>query len=276
MGRSVAIEALEPERDVDQARDLRLGVARGLKLRLALDRLRKRHRVRRVVGHELAQPIDLAIGQTEHAPDVAQGRTRLEFAERDDLRDALAAIALGDVFDHPVAVVLTEIDVEVRHRHALGIEEALEQEPEAQGVEVGDLQRPGDHGAGARAAPRPDRDAIRLCAPDEVGDDQEIAGKFHRDDDIELIGQPITVGLCSGVLCGLVQPRLQHLGGETNGEPFFRPLAQEIRLAQALIAREGRENGRARRHFEGAAPGDHERVVERIGQIGEQRAHLLG
>jgi hypothetical protein len=37
-----------------------------------------------------------------------------------------------------------KVDVEVRHRDAVGIEEALEQQAEAQRVEIRDGQRPGD------------------------------------------------------------------------------------------------------------------------------------
>jgi hypothetical protein len=81
------------------------------------------------------------------------------------------------VADHLVAPVLAEVDVEVRHRHAFGVQEALEQQREAQRVEVGDGQRPGHQRPGARAAARPDRNAMRLRPLDEVGNDQEVAGK---------------------------------------------------------------------------------------------------
>ena len=76
-----------------------------------------------------------------------------------------------------------EVDVEVGHRHALGIEEALEQQVERDRVEVGDGQRPGDDRARARAAARPDRNVVGLGPFDEVGDDQEVAGEPHAGDD---------------------------------------------------------------------------------------------
>ena len=117
--------------------------------------------MRRVVRHQLAQAVDLPIGHRQHPADVAQHGARLQFAEGDDLRDAVAAVFLLDVADHLVAPVLAEIDVEIGHRHPLGVEEPLEQQPEAQRVEIGDRQRPGDDRAGARAAPRADRNALR-------------------------------------------------------------------------------------------------------------------
>ena len=69
---------------------------------------------------------------------------------------AVGAVLLLDVVDDAVAAVLAEVDVEVGHRHALGIEEALEQQLVAQRVEVGDAaasRRP--------ANPRPSRARAR-------------------------------------------------------------------------------------------------------------------
>ena len=139
----------------------------------------ERHRIGRILRHQLAQLVDLAIGHLQHAADVAQHAARLQRAEGDDLRDLVAAVLFLHVADHLVAAVLAEIDVEVRHRDAFGIEEALEQEAEADRIEIGDGERIGDERAGAGAAARPDRNALRLRPLDEIGDDQEVAGIFH-------------------------------------------------------------------------------------------------
>ena len=76
----------------------------------------------------------------------------------------VGAVLVLDVVDDAVAPVLAEVDVEVGHRHALRIEEALEQQVVAQRIEVGDAQRVGDQRARARAAARA-RPARRCCAP---------------------------------------------------------------------------------------------------------------
>ena len=68
------------------------------------------------------------------------------------MADAVEAVFLLHVAHDLVAPLLAEIDVEVRHRDALGIEEALEHETEADGIEVGDVERPGDERCRARAA----------------------------------------------------------------------------------------------------------------------------
>ena len=150
-----------------------------------------------MVRDQLREAVDLAIAHLQHAAGVLQHRARLQPPERDDLRDFVAAIFALDVGDDLVAMRFAEVDVEVRHRHALGIEEALEQQVERDRVEIGDRQRPGDDRARARSAARADRNVVGLRPFDEVGDDQEVAGKTHADDDVELIVEPLEIGLRS-------------------------------------------------------------------------------
>ena len=158
MGRGMAVQALELQADLQQLRDRRSWSRSSLQPRLALDRLLERDRIGRVHRDELAQPVDLAIGHLQHPADIAAHRARLQLAEGDDLRHLVRAVFRLDIVDHLVAPVLAEIDVEVRHRHPFGIEEALEQQVEAQRVEIGDGEGIGNERAGARAAPRSHRD----------------------------------------------------------------------------------------------------------------------
>ena len=190
-----------------------------LQLRLLLDRLRQRRRVGRIVRHQLADLVDLAIGHLEHAADVAQRGARLQRTEGDDLRHLLAAVLALHVADHLFAPVLAEVDVEVRHRDAFRVEEALEQQREAQRIDVGDGQRIGDQRAGARAAPRTDRNVLLLGPLDEVGNDEEVAGELHPLDDAELEVQPLAIVLFAVTL-------RQAERGHAPFQPLHRLAAQ--------------------------------------------------
>ena len=128
MGRGVPVQAFELLRDVEHALDDRLLVDGRLELRLALDGLREGDRIGRVLRHELGELVDLAVGHFEHAADVAHHAAGEQRTESDDLRDLLFAIALLHVFDDALAPLDAEVDIEIRHRHAFGIEEALEEE----------------------------------------------------------------------------------------------------------------------------------------------------
>ena len=145
--------------------------------------------------NQLGDAVDLAIRHAEHASAVAQHGLGRHRAEGDDLADMVAPVFRRHVLDHAVALVHAEVDVEVRHRHAFGIEEALEQQAVAERVDVGDAERPGDHRAGTRTASGTDRDVVLLGPVDEVGDDQEVAREAHLDDDVDLGFEPACIVL---------------------------------------------------------------------------------
>ena len=92
------------------------------------------------VGDQLGQAIAGAVVEAEHARRVARRRAREHLAERDDLRHRLLAVLVGHVPDHALTAADREVDVDIGHRHALGIQEALEQQAVAERVDVGDLR----------------------------------------------------------------------------------------------------------------------------------------
>ena len=265
MGRGVAVESLQLHRDVDQPGDRRVLVAHLAQQRLALDRLLQADRVGRVVGDQLAQPVDQPVGHLHDAADVAQHGAGLQLAEGDDLRHPVVPVGLLHVADHLVAAVLAEIDVEIRHRYALGIEEPLEQEIETDRVEVGDGERVGDERARARAAAGPDRDALFLRPLDEIGDDEEVARIFRLLDDAKLVGEPLPVLFDSAA--GRKPARLEPVL-----EAGLRPRAQFRRLIHrraALPGREARQDRIVGERAEGAALGDLDRRSDGVRQVGE-------
>ena len=245
-------------------------------LRLLFQRFREGRGVGRVERDQLRNPVDLAVGHAENPSDVADRGARLKRPESDDLGYPVGTVLFLDVADHLVPAVLAEIDVEVRHRHPIGVQETFEEEPETERVEVGDGERPGDHRSRARTASRAHRNPLLLGPLDEVGDDQEVARIAHLDDGPELEVQTLAVGFrrflpllvrrALGIdarLQARLQPRLRG-GGQGPGLVF------------SLRGFEAGKNRLARFGHERAASGDGQRVVERLGQIGEQRAHLVG
>ena len=162
--------------------DLLLGAVQALELRLLLERIVERDA--ELERNQLGDAVDVAVAHAEHAPAIAHHGLRRHGAEGGDLRDAFGAVLALHIVDDAVAAVLAEVDVEVGHRDALGIEEALEQQLVAQRIESGDAERVCDQRACARAAARTDRHAVRLRPVDEIRDDQEVAGEAHLDDDV--------------------------------------------------------------------------------------------
>ena len=212
-----------------------------------------------MIGDELGQPVDMAVAHLQHAAGVLEHGARLQAPEGDDLRDPVAAVLLLDVGDDLVAARFAEVDVEVGHRHAFGVEEALEQQVERQRIEVGDGQRPGDDRARARTAARTDRNVVRLRPFDEVGDDQEVAREAHAGDDVDLEVEPLAIA------------RLLLLA--SSGKPRVEPgmgIGAELLV---LVVGQARKDRPALRSADRAALSDDRRVRDRLGQIDEQLAH---
>ncbi len=132
-----------------------------------------------VSGDQLGDAIHVGEADIEHAAHVFDRRARAQRAEGDDLRHLLAPVFLGDVLDHFAAPARAEIDVDIGHADALRIQEALEQQPVFQRIDVGDLHRVTHQAAGGRSAARAHGNAARFREADEIPDDQEIARELH-------------------------------------------------------------------------------------------------
>ena len=267
MGRGVARQAFEPLGDVDQLADLLVLVGRFLQPRLQEERLLERRRIGGVEGDELRDLVDLEERHAQRAAGIAQHGTCLQLSEGDDRRDLLGAVFVTDIADHLVPAILAEVDVEVGHRHALGIEEALEQKAEAQRIEVGDFEGPGDHRARAGTTPRPDRNALGFRIFDEVGNDQEVAFIFHAKDDIHLVSEPLAID----------RPLLLRFFERihTTFEPRLALRAQLGRLVPPARGIERRQDRIMGADHEGAALGDHHAVGDRLGQVRKKLGHLV-
>ena len=194
----------------------------------------------------------------------------MQLTEGDDLRDAIFAIFAPDIGNYFVAPVLAEINVEIRHGNAFGVEEAFKQQAEADGIKVRDQQRPGSNRTRARTAPRPHWNGrrLRLGPLDEVGNNQEIAGKTHLLDDADFIGQAFAIlrarcciGLGAHGIKALFKPGFGH-GAQCFG--FCLAFLHLGADRQFGLARFGHHRAHAR---------NGKRIVAGIGQIREKRAH---
>ena len=125
MGGRVARDALHLLRQVDELVD-RGVVGVHLAERLALERLLQLDA--QLVGHRLGDAVDLAVAHAQDAADIPDGGAREHRAEGDDLGHVVRAVLAGDVGDDLVPPAVLEVDVDVGHRHAVGVEEPLERQ----------------------------------------------------------------------------------------------------------------------------------------------------
>ncbi len=132
--------------------------------------------------HRLGDPLPHGVRVAEHSRRVLERLLGLDGAVGDDLGDPVLAVLLGDVAQHLAAAALVEVDVDVGHRDPLGVEEALEEQPVLERVELGDAHRVRHDRAGRRATAGADPDALALGPVDQVGGHQEVAREAHLQD----------------------------------------------------------------------------------------------
>ncbi len=228
------------------------------------------HLLARRCRHQLGDAVDMAVAHAEHAADVAQRGLGGHGAEGGDLAHRIAAVLGLDVVDDALAVGLAEVDVEVGHRHAFGVQEALEQQVVLQRVQPGDEQRIGHQRACAGAAPRPHRAAVGQRPLDEVADDQEVAREAHLQDRDDLEFQPL--GIARTLPLALGRVRVEHL------QPLLQPF--EGQLAEVVFQRHALGNGKVRQlrlaqgQLQVAALRDAQAVGQRRRHVGKQRLDL--
>ena len=220
--RGVTCEPLEIQSRVDQLPHLPIRVYACAQLGRLLDRVRQADA--QDLGDELGDSVDIAVRHAEDSSHVADGGTGLKRPESHDLRDghvvvstldvlavirrAPRAVLVGYIANHLVASAHAEVDVDVGHRHALRVQEALEDDPVVDGVDPRDPHPEGYQAPCRRTATRTDRHAVAPRVADEVRNDQEVAGKAHLLDHRKLVFHPVRV---LGLLKGFVRRETQAL-----------------------------------------------------------------
>ncbi len=256
--RVLADEPFERPRQVDDLLRRRIGLVGRLQVGAGLEAVGER--LPRPFRDQLRDPVDDAVRDLEHPARVADGGAGGHRPEGDDLGDAVAPVLLGDVVDHPLAALDGEVDVDVRHRLAARVEEALEEQVVLDRVDVGDLERVGGERAGGRAAAGADADPVHLREVDEVPDDQEVVGEAHLADRLQLELEPL-----AQLRRHLVVAALQ---------PLVAELDEVLERVPPVRGREPRQQDVAELDLDRAALGDLERAPHRVLVAGEVERHL--
>ncbi|MNS22864.1 hypothetical protein D3C72_546690 [compost metagenome] len=255
----VADVALHLEGQRDQVVDLRVFLGLVEEVRALLSGVLERDA--QFGRDELTELVGVGEGELQHAAGVLDGGLRAQRAEGDDLGDLVRAVLLLHVLDDFAAALDAEVHVDIGHAHALGVQEALEQQVVGQGVDVGDAEAVGHDRAGGRATARAHLDAVALGPVDEVPHDEEVAGEAHALHHLELVlqtrldlGRDLLVALV-----GALPGELRQVGA--LGVAGRQRVLGQLRLAEL--------------DDQVALRGDLERVGQRVRDVPELLEHLL-
>ena len=129
---------------------------------------------------------DGVVGQAEDLADLADGAAAAIADDGGGEAGALAAVSVVDVLDHLFAPLVLEIDVDVGRLAPFGGYEALEQEIDLLGIDLGDAEAIADDGIRRRAAALAEN-ALRARKAHDVVDGEEVRRVFELGGDGELL-----------------------------------------------------------------------------------------
>ena len=197
---------------------------------------------------------------------VLQSLLRLDSTVGNDLRNTVFAVLLLDVLDDFIATTFVKVNVEVGHRNTFGVQEAFEDEPVVEGVELRDLHRVGDHGSCTGTTAGPHADSLALRPVDVVRNRQEVTGEPHLDDDVFLVFSLLTHSIRNSLRESLLKSLFNFLD-EPRGLVF--PFGhREVRHIRGAF-RGGTEVNLA-------SFGNLKRRITGLGQLFPDRAHFFG
>ena len=93
------------------------------------------------VRDDLGHPVHFGERDVHHAAHVPQGGARPQRAEGDDLRHLVLPIFIDGVIEHFGPAVVGEVQVDIGHRDAPGVQEAFEEQFLLDGIHQRDIQR---------------------------------------------------------------------------------------------------------------------------------------
>ena len=177
VGRGVARHALERHGRIDEVFDARVLIVHFFEPRRHAQRLFERHMERG--RNELCNHIRLRERKVERPADVPDRASGRHGAEGHDLRDMVVSVFLPHIVDNFASSRVSEVHIDIGHRHALRVQKALEEEAILHGVDLCDMKRIRYHRACRAAAPGADRNARAFREIHEVPHDQEVVRKAH-------------------------------------------------------------------------------------------------
>ena len=188
MGRAVTIEPLQSHPDIEQLLKARI-LCRGSELWFLFQSFFQFDA--KSVRNLLGQLIDIAERDTEGSPDIANHRLGRHRPEGDDLTHSIFAVLLLHVLDHLFTAIHAEVDVDVRHRDPVRVEESFKDEVVFERAEIGDREAVGNDRADRRSSTGADRNPLRSGVPTKIPGDEEIGNKSHLDDHRDLVGEAL-------------------------------------------------------------------------------------
>ena len=111
--------------------------------------------------------------------------------EGHNLNHPVFSVFAHDIIDNLLSALKAEVDINIRHRHPLRIQETLKEQLVTDGIDIGDPQAVGHNTACCGTASRPHHNIMGFCKMDKIPYDQEIVHVSHGLNNTQLVFQPL-------------------------------------------------------------------------------------
>ena len=252
-------QTLEPPGHIDQIPDLLVFLIEFPEIRTDLQRLIYGNP--QIRGDGFSHHVAGLIGQIQRPSHITDNVPCSHGTKGDDLYHLILAVFFRNVINDLLPSLIGEVNVNIRHGHALRIEEALKDQLIPDGIDIGDTKGIGNDTSGRRSAPGSHTDAMASGIANEIPDDQKVIHIAHVPDHGKLMIQPVPKLLRNGLI------------------PFFHALA--AKLFQIFICRQSIRHiipGNlllSERDLHIAALGDPMSIFQRLRRIRKQSTHFL-
>ncbi|CAB4568168.1 unannotated protein [freshwater metagenome] len=126
---------------------------------------------------------------TQHTCSVTHRIACLNGGKGDDLGDMIAAVFLGGVTNHLVAIARVKVHVDIRHADTRGVQESFEQQVVLEWVEIGNAQAIRHCTPCRRSTTRSYANACLARITNEIPHNEEVRVETHIPDDFEFVGK---------------------------------------------------------------------------------------
>ena len=206
---SVSRHAFEPTGDFEQVGDSCVALLHLAQVGRLLERVCKTDIQR--VRHQFGDLVHIGERHVERPARVADHSLSPHGAKGDDLADILAAVSFRDVVDDVGASTHAEVDIDVRERNSLRVQEAFKKQIVLERVNICYMQRVGNEAACGGPTARSHRNTLVASETDKVPDNKKISSKLHLLDEFDLAIQALFINL---------ERNLQAFCGEESFQPF--------------------------------------------------------
>ena len=186
-------------------------------------------------GNLLGYPVYLRIRNIQYAAHVLYGGTCGKRSERDYLGDVVRAVFFNDIIDYFSPALVTEVDVKVRHRHALGIQESFEEKVILHRINICDTDAIRNYTARSGASSGSHRDSLGLREAYEIKDYEVVIRIAHAVHDTELIVKSLFV-LCEFIFRESGVSLLKACRGERAEILRVIPAVRHLKMRQLCDA----------------------------------------